>query len=358
MPEVTAAVEILAPSDARWRALYDRLPPERKDVFYSPEYAGLAAEHLHKNGRPQCAALEGPEGFVLYPFLEREVKSVLGDAVMETSAKDTTGLYGRNGVVVSTDDPGLLARFHAAFGAWCASRGVVCSFDRYHPVMENHRWAAPGTKLIDIGGFVVVDLAKPIADVESAFKHAIRKSIKKAERAGVAVFSETGTAHLDDYLAVYSHTMQRREARDFYYVDPAYYRAIAERLPSNHRFFYATLDGKVVSTELVMVEGHFVHSFLGGTLREAMPHCPNHLLKREIMRWAHAAGCRHYLLGGGETPFNSIWAYKMGYAPDGNRASFIGGTVHDPAAYEGLREALTRSGAPFPSGRFQFYDRA
>ncbi|MBI5597129.1 MAG: GNAT family N-acetyltransferase [Elusimicrobia bacterium] len=353
----SAGIEILTPSDARWRTLFDRLPLERQDVFYSPEYAAVAAEFLHKDGRPLCAALETPGGLVLYPFLERSLSTVLEGSGVFASGRDTTGLYGRNGSIASSDDPALLAAFHSAFAAWCAANGVVCSFDRFHPVLENQRWAPPGTKLTDIGGFVVADLTRPAPEAEAAFKHSIRKSIKKAEKAGVEVFSEASTAHLDDYLKVYSHTMQRREARDFYYVDPAYYRAIAARLPGSFRFFYALLGTEVVSTELVLVHGHYCHSFLGGTLREAMDKCPNHLLKREIMRWARTAGCRYFLLGGGETAHNSIWAYKLGFALDGDRPSFIGGKVHDETEYARLRSELERLGVTHFPGRFQFYDR-
>lgn len=354
MPEI----ELLSPADGRWRELFERLPRARQDVFYTPEYAAVAAEFLHKDGRPLCAALETPAGFVLYPFLERKLETVLAGTGVSSPARDATGLYGRNGLTVSTDDPAVLAAFHAAFSAWARASGVLCSFDRYHPVLENHRWAPPGSRLVDIGGFVVADLTIPAAEAEAAFKHSIRKSIKKAERAGVEVFSEASTAHLGDYLKVYAHTMQRREARDFYYVEPAYYQAIAERLPGSFRFFHARLGGEVVSTELVLVHGDYVHSFLGGTLREAMDKCPNHLLKREIMRWARGAGCKHFLLGGGETPRNSIWAYKLGYALAGDRASFIGGTVHDAAEYARLRAELERLKVEHPSGRLQFYDRS
>lgn len=353
-----SALEVLTPADGRWRELFERLPRARQDVFYTPEYAAVAAEFLHKDGRALCAALETPAGFALYPFLERRLEAVLAGSGVSSAGKDTTGLYGRNGLVVSTDDPSVPAAFHAAFAAWARAEGVVCSFDRFHPVMANERWAPPGAKLVDIGGFVVADLSVPAPEAEAAFKHSIRKSIKKAERAGVEVFSEASTAHLKDYLAVYSHTMQRREARDFYYVDPAYYEALAARLPGSVRFFYARAGGEVVSTELVLVHGDYVHSFLGGTLREAMDKCPNHLLKREIMRWARGAGCRHYLMGGGDTPRNSIWAYKLGFALQGDRPSFIGGAVHDEAEYARLREAFERSGAEYPKGRLQFYDRS
>ncbi|MBI2362398.1 MAG: GNAT family N-acetyltransferase [Elusimicrobia bacterium] len=353
----TNGIEILTPMDARWRVLFDRLPLASQDIFYSPEYAAVAAKFLHKDGRPLCAALETPAGFVLYPFLERDLATVLDGSGVSASGRDTTGLYGRNGAVSSSDDPALLAAFHAAFAGWCGANGVVCSFDRFHPVLANQRWSPPGTKLTDIGGFVVADLTRPAAEAEAAFKHSIRKSIKKAEKAGVEVFSEASTARLDDYLKVYSHTMQRREARDFYYVDPAYYRAIAERLPGGFRFFYARAGGEVVSTELVLVHGHYCHSFLGGTLREAMDKCPNHLLKREIMRWARTAGCRHFLLGGGETARNTIWAYKLGFALDGDRPSFIGGKVHDEAEYGRLRGEFERLHSGYFAGRFQFYDR-
>src|SRR5262249_42450927 len=143
--------------------------------------------------------------------------------------------------------------------------------------------------------------------LENGYHHAVRKSIKKAERAQVQVFNEGNLAHLEDFLSIYNATMNRNDAKPAYYFEPDFYRDFERQLPGRFRFFYAKWNDRVVSCEMVLIYGLYAHSYLGGTLAEALDVCPNHLLKREIIRYAKSAGCARYLLGGGTRPFDGIW---------------------------------------------------
>ncbi len=357
MTAPTSEFTLLEPSDPRWNALFQRLPESQKDIFYRPEFAEVAARYLHKEGQPRCAVLEIGDSFVMYPFLQRSLQALLSDTGLTVPGYDLQGFYGRGGLVTNSQDLQVVEQFHQHFKEYSQKNKILCSFDRYHPVMQNEKFAPSDVQRIDIGGFIVVDLDKPIDTITKEFKHAVRKNIKKANRAGITVFEESNVNHLDAYLSIYKHTMDRNDATAFYYVDPKFYQTLAEKLPKNVHFFYAMLDGVAVSCELVLSEGLYYHSFLGGTLESAMDKCPNHLLKQEIIRYAKDHGGRYYLLGGGATPYNGVWAYKQCFAPNGDRSSFVGGTVYDQPAYDQLRQQLSQAGISFPTSRFQFYDR-
>jgi CelD/BcsL family acetyltransferase involved in cellulose biosynthesis len=349
------AFSILTPDDPAWGALFDRLPAEQRDVFYTPSFAQLCQQTLNRDQEVLCAALESDEGVVLYPFARRDLGRLTG--FEEFSGRhDITGLYGRGGLVASNTAPQLLSEFHAALADYCHTNGIVCGFDRYHPVIANDGYADPATKVMDIGGFVVVDLRLELEAIQESFKSSVRKDLRKAERNEIRCFDEADDAHLAAFLDIYHGTMARNSASEFYYFSAEYFTTLCRTIPGQFHFFYAEAGGEIVSCEVVLLHGKYAHSFLGGTRREALPLAVNPMLKWEIIRTLKARGCEYFLLGGGTQPDDGIFQFKKAYAPEGVLPSRIGGTIWDQDTYRQLREAMTAAGVAIPQNRFQFYD--
>src|SRR3989338_6129572 len=348
-------LRLLGPDDAAWSRFFSRLPAEQQDLFYAPAYAQLCARWLYPQARVRAAVLETASSVLLYPFVQRRIGAVVGDEDVAGDAQDIVGLYGRGGLGGGGAGREEIAAFHRAFGTTCREQRIICGFDRYHPVLGNYRWAAAQTQLQDVGGFVVCDLRLPLAELERADDHAVRKNIKKAQRAGGRIISEDSTAHLEEFVTIYSATLARRRASRFYAFDRGFYDDLARRLPGQCRFFYAQLGSATVSCELVLYHGRYAHSFLGGTLEPYMDACPNHLLKREIIREMKARGCWFYLLGGGPVAYDGIWKYKRGFAVAGSVPSLVGGTIFDAPAYESVRQAMQQGGLAIHAAGFQFF---
>jgi len=348
------AFSILTPDHAEWTALFDRLPPDQRDVFYTPSFARLCQRTLNRNDEVLCAAMWDDDMAILYPFAKRDLGRLT--AFGEFSGRyDITGLYGRGGLVAGANQEALAA-FHAAMADYCRESSIVCGFDRYHPVMANEARAAGETRIMDIGGFVVVDLRPPLEAIQEAFKPSVRKDLRKAERNGIHCFAESGDAHLADFLDIYHGTMARNAASEFYYFSAEYFATLCRTISGQFHFFYAVAGEQIVSCELVLHHGKYAHSFLGGTRRESLPLSANPMLKREIIRYLKALGCEYFLLGGGTHPDDGIFQFKKAYAPEGVLPSRIGGTIWDFDAYRQLREAMTAAGVAIPENRFQFYD--
>lgn len=349
------AFSILTPDDPAWAALFDRLPAEQRDVFYTPSFAHLSQETLNRDDEVLCAALESGESVVLYPFAKRDLGRLT--AFPEFAGRhDITGLYGRGGLVASNAPAQAIGEFHAALANYCRASGIVCGFDRFHPVMANDGQAGPKTRVMDIGGFVVVDLRPPLETIHESFKPSVRKDLRKAERNAIRCFDEAGDAHLADFLDIYHGTMARNAASEFYYFSADYFATLCRTIPGQFQFFYAVAENEIVSCELVLLHGKYAHSFLGGTRRESLPLSANPMLKWEIIRTLKARGCEYFLLGGGTHPDDGIFQFKKAYAPEGVLPSRIGGTIWDHDAYRQLREAMTAAGIAIPENRFQFYD--
>lgn len=349
------SLQILKPDSELWESLFESLPLQQQDVFYSPAFAQLCQDTVYREHEVLCAAFVKDRDAVLYPFVKRNLAQLTRLTGID-GLHDITGLYGRGGLVGS---PGALAgigEFHAAMADYCAGESIVCGFDRFHPLIGNDACAAPGARVMDIGGFVAVDMRPAPDEIERSFKQSVRKDLRKAERNGISCFAEANCAHLGDFLDIYYHTMDRNAASGFYYFSEEYFRVLADRIHGQFHFFYAVVNGEIVSCELVLHHGRYCHSFLGGTRKPALPLCANPLLKREIITYLKGRGCEYFLLGGGLRADDGMFKFKLAYAPEGVYPSRIGGMIWDPHAYQKLRDEMTGAGVAIPAGRFQFYD--
>jgi lipid II:glycine glycyltransferase (peptidoglycan interpeptide bridge formation enzyme) len=167
------------------------------------------------------------------------------------------------------------------------------------------------------------------------FEHKVRKNVNRARRTGLSVVADDGE-RLNEFLEVYRHTMDRRDASTRYYFLRDYFERLATNLAGQFKYFHVLHERRVISTELVLVSADSVYSFLGGTREEAFEHRPNDLLKVSIIEWAREQGKQHFVLGGGYRENDGIFRYKLAFAPNGAVPFFTGRRILNAAAYERL----------------------
>lgn len=346
---------VLKPDSPEWAALFERLPYDQQDVFYTSSFARLCQESLNKHDEVLCAAMTGQNEVILYPFVKRDLASLTGVSSFDGLC-DITSLYGRGGIVATRTALQHMTTFHAAMTGYCRENAIVCGFDRFHPVIANDAFASTEAKVMEVGGFVVVDMRPEMNEIEASFRHSVRKNLRKAEQAGITCFAESNCDHIEYFLDIYYHTMERNSAQGFYYFSKEYFAVLNKLMQGQFHFFYAVAEDEIVSCELVIHHGKYGHSFLGGTKREALPLCANPILKREIIFFLKELGCEYFLLGGGAHPNDGIFNFKKTYAPEGVLPSRIGGTIWDHQAYGRLKDELISTGVAISGNRFQFYD--
>jgi hypothetical protein len=341
-------LKIVNSDDPEWAFNYEQLNKSQHDVFFHPGFAQTCQNSLYKRHLVKCAIWNCKKGTILYPFVQRNF--------LKSSCVDITGLYGRGGIAQDVDDNDELNAFHAAFRKYCLEVGVICSFDRFHPKLKNHLSVDKSSKLYNIGDFVVLNLKESIDQIESQYKHNHRKSIKKAERKNVTFFYEENLNHIDDFLTIYKRTLKRNNANNFYYFEAKFFQEIKKNLSDKFVFYYAVVDNKIISCELVLLDILYAHSFLGGTLIDFMPYGANVFLKREIIRDLKKRNVLYYLLGGGVNKNDGIYKYKLCFAPSGSHTSYIGGVIYDEKPYNDLKKYMDSQNISYDSNRIQFYD--
>lgn len=319
-----------------FRILCADVPDERQDwvaawqswpqceVYAHPAYLDLFAE---KGTRSVCAFYCSPMGSVLYPFLWR--------AIPGSPATDIASAYGYGGPAVwaTEDHLQVSADFWNHFNAWATQAGVVSEFVRFNPAQQNLTYPGLRTqKLLNVIRSLDLDEDQLWYDV----KHKVRKNVKRARQSGVAVEVDVEGRRLDEFLAIYYGTMDRRLTASEYYFKRGFFERLIETLPGQFAFFHALLKDEILATELVLVSEENIYSFLGGTEESSFALRPNDLLKFEIILWAKSAGKRRFVLGGGKSMEDGIFKYKQAFAPSGIVPFHVGTRVLDHDAYERL----------------------
>jgi CelD/BcsL family acetyltransferase involved in cellulose biosynthesis len=319
--------EVLTADDPRWLELWQAWA--EREVHAHPEYVRLYEED---GTRALCAVAGG----VLYAFLLRS------DPV------DVVTPYGYGGAF-RTGEADADA-FWRAFDAWAVEQGAVSELVRFS-LFPERLLPYPGEREPRLVN-VVRDLEPPADELWMDYEHKVRKNVNKARRSGLRVeIDETG-ARLDDFVRLYEHTLDRRDASSRYRFPRSFFERIRDELAGHFAFAHVLEGERVVSSELALLSATSAYSFLGGTDEAAFELRPNDLLKVELMLWAKEAGKRRFVLGGGQQSDDGIFRYKRSFAPHGLVPFELGMRVLRPEVYE---ELTRRAGRPRDPGFFPAY---
>jgi predicted N-acyltransferase len=165
------------------------------------------------------------------------------------------------------------------------------------------------------------------------YEHKVRKNVKCALRNGVSVEVDPSGARLDEFLRVYTRTMQRRKALMEHCHGRQFFEDLIKRLSERVHFFHALKNGQVIATEVVLISDENVYSFLGGAEYRSLPLRPTDLLKHTIILWCCENRKRSLVLGGGYAGEDGIFRYKKSFAPKGLVPFRVGKAILEPKRY-------------------------
>lgn len=328
------------PADyADWEAHWQCWP--QREVFAHPAYSLL---YKTAGIRCCCAVLATERGNVLYSFHLRDLSDEAYCPMELKPLYDLSSPYGYAGPFCweAADPAALAAEFWLQFNAWALRQPVVSEVVRFHLASES-LLPYPGERE-ELFKNVVCDLTRSEEDIWMGFEHKVRKNVKKAQRSNVSVVVDFTGKHLDDFLRIYYDTMKRREAGDSFYFQREYFQQLAASLSGQWAYFHSLHEGRVISTELVLISVEAIYSFLGGTDETAFHLRPNDLLKFEIIRWGKQNGKKRFVLGGGYGAEDGIFRYKQSFAPQGTVPFFIGKRILQSDLYERLVETRAQVG--------------
>lgn len=321
-----------------WRAAIER--QELADVFHLPEYH--AAAEANGDGEALLFHAEDGDAALVHPFLIRPIDEELSD--IET-------VYGYSGPLAASADREFLVRAWDAFDGWCAERRVVAEFVRFNPLSENERTFGDRYETSFARDSVVVDLTPSARERWQAYSSGQRNMVRRAEREGLDVGV---VANVDAFAALYRDTMRRVGADRRYFFSDAYFSNLHRGLGERLRLFGVRRGEDLVAAAIFLVHRDRMHYHLAASHPEARRGGASNLLLHAAIDWGAGSGLRILHLGGGLSPdhSDSLFRFKASVSRL-TRPVYVGGRVHDAAAYKRLCEAwLRRHGAGARPGFF------
>lgn len=326
--------ELLTLKDAsRWQEIVCSLP--RWDIHYLPQYSCLFSRR--GEGAPHLLVVEKNGKTALFPFLLRRINDLPHiKSALSGELFDIISPYGLGGPLASTRDKELLSYFWEVFHRYCRENNVVSAFIRFHPLEENHIYYPDKNHLFSAGEIVYVDLELEEGEIWKGYKSNNRWSIKKALRSNVKVVIEDTPEHFEEFLNLYYHTMKRNKSSKYYYFEQDFFDRIHKHLKGHYVYAHAIAGNEIISSELLLFNSCYIHSFLLGTYESYFPLHPNNLLKHQIILWAKQKGIRKFILGGGQSYRDGIFKFKHSFSPSGIKDFVVAKIVINQEAYRSL----------------------
>jgi len=322
----------------QWLRELDCIKELNPDLHYRPEYCGL----FRDSGEARLFIYREGTATVIYPFQLRKVNLIPGlEGALEQDLYDITSHYGYGGPLASpASGKGVWSNFYQCFTDYCARNGIISEFIRFHPLLGNHRLLLNNMEIERVSSVICVDLRRTDEEIWSGYERNNRKNINKAYREGLEVILEETPAHFSDFISIYHHTLFRNRASEFYFFNSDFYDCIHRELKGNFLYAHTLKSDRIISTELLLYNQTYIHSFLGGTLEQFYQYRPNNILKHEVIKWAKSKGISYFLLGGGYREGDGIYCYKRSFAHNGVLDYYIGKKVHDRKAVSMLEDLL------------------
>lgn len=310
----------------RWRGW-----PAREPMGH-PTYAALFAK---PEDRVVCLASGTDNEGVLFPLVIRPLRTAPW-AHQAEDRWDATTPYGYGGPFSWGRSAPSDGQFWRNATRWLHGEKVVTLFVRLSLFPEDRSEYLGDAA--DLTANVVRSLECSAEALWMDYAHKVRKNVNAARRAGLEFELDIGGKRLEDFLAIYHATMDRRAAAAQYHFSRDFFERLIREMPEAVAFAHILDAGKPVSTEILLRSPRRLYSFLGGTRSDAFEKRPNDLLKHEVADWGRKEGLSAFVLGGGYAGEDGIYHYKRAFAPHGSVPFKVGRVTLDPAAAAELTE--------------------
>ncbi len=323
--------ELSGPDTPRWRAFLADAPAALSDPYYSPDYLAVNPE----GGQPHYAWFTCPAGRLCLPFVLHPLPNDDGSEV--------SSAYGYGGPLVVGDPATVWAAFDPYWQQYCQRQGVVAELVRFHPLLNNHEGAPTGYTVTEVKANTAIDLSVP--DLWAQLHPNKRRDLRQAQAKDVIVTTEA--AYLPQFQALYTASLQAKQAEALYYFGPNLFEMVERWLKTGQAWLLTALwHGAPVAGALFWVGPTRVSYFLAATTDAGKRLQASNLLVWEAALRAQARGCQHLLLGGGLRNDDDLARFKRRFAPQGQVAYRLGTRIHHPERYARLSR---------PAGRFLSY---
>ncbi|AUP77243.1 GNAT family N-acetyltransferase [Flavivirga eckloniae] len=276
------------------------------------------------------------EVLVLMPFILRKVPYLEDGQVYY----DVISPYGYSGPLFNQDmSRGHLITFWKLVDEWYKANNIISEFVRFS---LNHNFQFYSGVLIP----TLSNVRGAILDEETQWSN-LKQKVRTNYRKGASnelradIVDGVKPEDVERFYRIYISTMKRVNADTDYFYSLDYFKNIARLSKGKILITFIYKDDTPISTELILISGNTLYSYLGGTLMDFFNLRPNDFLKVEVMKWARKRNFKYYNLGGGRVDFDSLYSYKKSFFPNDEDVIFYTGRkIIDKEVYDKLDKIM------------------
>lgn len=304
------------------------------DVYWLSGY--VKGFMLHGDGEPLLFHYEDELTRGINVVMKRDISDIpfFHDKLPNNSYFDFSTPYGYGGWLIEGNDTETL--FYE-YENWCKIHNVISEFVRFHPVIKNHKFCENSYDVVELGEVVTMDISTPEV-IWANLTSKNRNMIRKAKKNGVEIYNGRYPEVFEKFKEIYDKTMDKDEAEKYYYFENIYYDSVLNDLPQNAEVFFAELDGKTISSSIMIYANGKMNYHLSGSKREYASLAPTNLLLYEAALWGCSNGFNTLYLGGGVgSGEDNLFKFKRAfYRNDNLNHFFIGKKTFISEEYEML----------------------
>jgi hypothetical protein len=268
-------------------------------------YISNAAEHdfyhtwhyhsLETTGTPLLFVYEQHQDFIAIPLLKRPIP--------ESIYYDLTCVYGFSGPFSNKKmkdlDDDLIEQFKVDFLKFLDDEQIVSVFSRMHPFYQQQLVLEKFGGVYHNGKTVVMDLTVNIEEQRRKYRPTALRAINIAREKGYRLVEESGAQAIKTFFEIYSESMRRVGASEYYYFSENYISKIVNTEEYDARIVMVYDGDIVIASTLIMLTNGIMQGHLVGVRAEYMKYSPMRYMIDELTIFGRAAGINYYNLGGG-----------------------------------------------------------
>lgn len=316
------------------------------DVYYL--YAYMMAMAQHGDGEPLLLYYTGENSRMCYCVHKRDIgeAEAFRGAVPLGKWYDLTTPYGYGGPLwEGAFDRNAQQDCFRLFSEYCRESSVVSQFVKFHPLIQNQTAYEDLGEVQEVKHTIMMDLRDP-EQILRNMDPKNRNMIRKAQRSGCEIFWDYGE-NLDAFIQIYELTMNRLEAKPYYYFSREYYDYLLSHMQDHMVIFYCKKEEEIISAAIFFYNDRYMHYHLSGTRPEFRQYASTNLLLYEAALWGCRKGISRLHLGGGVGINDSLFGFKKQFNRNGFLKFCIGRTVTDEKAYQTLLDIRCAKDADF-----------
>ena len=303
------------------------------DTYWLSGY--VKAFFIHGDGVPLLFYYEDGRTRAINVVMKRDIAEDehLVGKIQKGKYFDFATPYGYGGWLVEGE---ATEELFSVYDAWCRKNGIITEFVRFHPLLNNHRSCEDFYEVIQLGEVVHMDLSSPKLIAEN-LKSQNRNKIRKALKNNIKIFNGRFAEIYNTFREIYNQTMDKVQAKPYYYFKEDFYKSLLFDLPQNAQVFYAVKNGDVIAASIFLMSNGRMSYHFSGSLQEYSKFAATNLLLYEAALWGNANGYKTLLLGGGVgSKDDGVLVFKKSFYRGNLNRFHIGRKIFDNDKYNEL----------------------